>query len=93
MTTPRIAYRLDSSHPGSDVAGETAAALAAASLAFRSHNSSYSTLLLRHAKEVYMSFKYYSSNTSLHFGDQIIFIVHKFMQKKLSYPCADFLVC
>ncbi|XP_057247763.1 endoglucanase 5 [Beta vulgaris subsp. vulgaris] len=53
MTTPRTAYKVDSGHPGSDVAGETAAALAAASLAFQPFNSSYSTLLLRHAKELF----------------------------------------
>uniref|UniRef100_A0A803LRV6 Endoglucanase n=1 Tax=Chenopodium quinoa TaxID=63459 RepID=A0A803LRV6_CHEQI len=53
MTTSRLAYKLDSSHPGSDVAGETAAALAAASLAFKPYNSSYSGLLLSHAKEIF----------------------------------------
>ncbi|KAL2939094.1 Endoglucanase 5 [Bienertia sinuspersici] len=51
MTTSRKASKLDSGHPGSDVAAETAAALAAASLAFKPYNSSYSTLL-RHAKEI-----------------------------------------
>ncbi|EYU26799.1 hypothetical protein MIMGU_mgv1a020424mg [Erythranthe guttata] len=35
MTTPRDAYRIDDQHPGSDIAGETAAALAAASIAFK----------------------------------------------------------
>lgn len=52
MTTSRTAYKLDQYHPGSDLAGETAAALAAASLAFKPFNSSYSALLLTHAKEV-----------------------------------------
>lgn len=52
MTTPRTAYKLDSSNPGSDLAGETAAALAASSLAFRPYNSSYSQLLLQHAEQV-----------------------------------------
>lgn len=52
MSTPRDAYKLDSEHPGSDLAGETAAALAAASLAFKPYNSSYSALLLLHAKQV-----------------------------------------
>lgn len=52
MTTPRTAYKLDPEHPGSDLAGETAAALAAASLAFKPYNSSYSALLLIHAKQV-----------------------------------------
>lgn len=52
MTTSRTAYKLDENHPGSDLAGETAAALAAASLAFKPYNSSYSSLLLVHAKQV-----------------------------------------
>ncbi|XP_024006226.1 endoglucanase 5 isoform X2 [Eutrema salsugineum] len=51
MTTSRTAYKLDQYHPGSDLAGETAAALAAASLAFKPFNSSYSAILLSHAKE------------------------------------------
>ncbi|KAF8009067.1 hypothetical protein BT93_J0147 [Corymbia citriodora subsp. variegata] len=53
MTTPRTAYKLDRENPGSDLAGETAAALAAASLAFRPYNSSYSNLLLAHAKQLF----------------------------------------
>lgn len=52
MSTPRTAYRLDPEHPGSDLAGETAAALAAASLAFKPYDSAYSDLLLVHAKQV-----------------------------------------
>lgn len=52
MTTSRTAYKLDPEHPGSDLAGETAAALAAASLAFKTYDSSYSDLLLVHAKQV-----------------------------------------
>lgn len=55
MTTPRTAYKLDPSHPGSDLAGEAAAALAAASLAFKPYDSSYSNLLLVHAKQVYLN--------------------------------------
>nr|KAJ0218361.1 hypothetical protein LSAT_V11C300115080 [Lactuca sativa] len=53
MTTPRTAYKLDTEHPGSDLAGETAAAMAAASMAFRPYNSSYSDLLLVHAKQLF----------------------------------------
>lgn len=55
MTTPRTAYKLDPSHPGSDLAGEAAAALAAASLAFKPYDSSYSNLLLVHAKQVHLN--------------------------------------
>ncbi|XVF01790.1 hypothetical protein REPUB_Repub04eG0119700 [Reevesia pubescens] len=53
MTTPRTAFKLDQDHPGSDLAGETAAALAAAAIAFMPYNSSYSDLLLVHAKQLF----------------------------------------
>ncbi|KAI5069660.1 hypothetical protein GOP47_0015961 [Adiantum capillus-veneris] len=53
MTTPRQAYRLDASHPGSDQAGETAAAMAAASLAFKNQNPAYSSTLLQHARQLF----------------------------------------
>ncbi|KAI4356922.1 hypothetical protein L6164_000903 [Bauhinia variegata] len=53
MTTSRTAYKIDEQHPGSDLAGETAAALAAAALAFKPYNSSYSDLLLVHAKQLF----------------------------------------
>ncbi|XP_058759018.1 endoglucanase 5-like isoform X3 [Vicia villosa] len=53
MTTSRTAYKIDEQHPGSDLAGETAAALAAAAIAFRTYNSSYSNLLLVHAKQLF----------------------------------------
>lgn len=52
MDTLRTAYKIDRSHPGSDVAGETAAALAAASIVFRSRDPAYSNLLLDRAVRV-----------------------------------------
>ncbi|XP_068647567.1 endoglucanase 3 [Aristolochia californica] len=52
MDTPRTVYSVSASNPGSDVAGETAAALAAASLVFRKTDPAYSKLLLRTAKSV-----------------------------------------
>lgn len=52
MTTSRRAYKIDNENPGSDLAGETAAALAAASLVFRKSNPHYSHLLLHHAQQV-----------------------------------------
>ncbi|KAJ3683215.1 hypothetical protein LUZ60_013442 [Juncus effusus] len=42
MTTSRPVYKVTPSNPGSDVAGETAAALAAASIVFRHVDASYS---------------------------------------------------
>eukprot|EP00257_Ricinus_communis_P020408 XP_015579633.1 endoglucanase 5 [Ricinus communis] len=53
MTTPRNAYKLDQQNPGSDLAGETVAALAASAMAFKPYNSSYSNLLLVHAKQLF----------------------------------------
>lgn len=52
MTTSRQAYKIDESKPGSDLAGETAAAMAAAALVFRETNPHYSHLLLHHAQQV-----------------------------------------
>ncbi|KAL0402922.1 UNVERIFIED_CONTAM: Endoglucanase 14 [Sesamum radiatum] len=53
MTTPRTVYKIDELHPGADLAGETAAAFAAASIAFRKSNPSYSSQLLNHAKQLF----------------------------------------
>uniref|UniRef100_A0A7N0U7G4 Endoglucanase n=1 Tax=Kalanchoe fedtschenkoi TaxID=63787 RepID=A0A7N0U7G4_KALFE len=53
MTTPRPAYKIDAQNPGSDLAGETAAAFAASSLAFKAKDSSYSATLLKHATQLY----------------------------------------
>ncbi|XP_003564003.2 endoglucanase 16 [Brachypodium distachyon] len=53
MTTSRQAYKVDRDRPGSDVAGETAAALAAASMAFRDTNPHYAHLLLHHAQQLF----------------------------------------
>nr|ABR10607.1 endo-beta-1,4-glucanase [Mangifera indica] len=49
MTTDRRAYKVDPSNPGSDLAGETAAAMAAASMVFHQSNPAYSGELLQHA--------------------------------------------
>lgn len=49
MDTARTVYAIDAPNPASDVAGETAAALAASSMAFRSADPGYSETLLRNA--------------------------------------------
>lgn len=54
MTTSRQAYWIDTNHPGSDLAGESAAAMASASIVFRRSDPAYSNELLAHAKQVYM---------------------------------------
>lgn len=53
MTTSRHAYKIDENNPGSDLAGETAAAMAAASIVFRKTNPHYSHLLLHHAQQLF----------------------------------------
>ncbi|KAF5812222.1 putative cellulase [Helianthus annuus] len=53
MTTSRQAYKIDEKNPGSDLAGETAAAMAAASIVFRKTNPHYSHLLLHHAQQLF----------------------------------------
>ncbi|KAG5576885.1 hypothetical protein H5410_057019 [Solanum commersonii] len=53
MDTVRSAYYVSPSNPGSDVAGEMAAALAAASLVFRSVDPVYSKKLLGNAVKVF----------------------------------------
>ena len=52
MDTPRGVYKVTPDRPGSDVAGETAAALAAASIVFRACDPAYSSKLLQTARKV-----------------------------------------
>ncbi|KAG6737779.1 hypothetical protein POTOM_059309 [Populus tomentosa] len=53
MDTVRTVFSVSARSPGSDVAGETAAALAAASMVFRKVDRKYSALLLRTARKVF----------------------------------------
>ncbi|CAN8325676.1 unnamed protein product [Cochlearia groenlandica] len=53
MDTQRTLYKISSSSPGSEVAGEAAAALASASIVFKSVDSNYSSKLLNHAKYLF----------------------------------------
>src|SRR6187455_360690 len=53
MQMSRPAFRVTTSCPGSDLAGETAAAMAAASIAFRPTNATYANTLLSHARQLY----------------------------------------
>ena len=46
-------FKVDEENPGSEVAAETAATLAAASILFKEIDSSYSQTLLKHAIEIY----------------------------------------
>ncbi|XP_076049348.1 endoglucanase A-like [Oratosquilla oratoria] len=53
MTMKRPAYKITKDKPGSDLAGETAAALAAASILFRDSDPTYADDCLQHAKKLY----------------------------------------
>ncbi|KAI3460787.1 hypothetical protein Pfo_017450 [Paulownia fortunei] len=53
MDTPRSVFKIDKNTPGTEVAAETAAALAAASLVFRKSDPTYSKLLARRAVSVF----------------------------------------
>ncbi|CAA6656382.1 unnamed protein product [Spirodela intermedia] len=72
MDTPRTVYSVTPDRPGSEVAGETAAALAAASMAFREADATYAERLLRGATTAFEfadSYKgAYSDDTGLKAG-------------------------
>ena len=53
MDMDRPAFKIDRQNPGSDLAGETAAALAAASIAFQSSDPVYADQLLEEAVQLY----------------------------------------
>ncbi|OMO99342.1 Glycoside hydrolase, family 9 [Corchorus capsularis] len=53
MTKKRPLTRVNTSVPGADVAVETAAAMASASLVFKTSDSTYSSTLLKHAKQLF----------------------------------------
>ncbi|KDP46724.1 hypothetical protein JCGZ_06512 [Jatropha curcas] len=64
MTEERPLLQVNTSFPGSDVAAETAAAMASASLVFKKINSSYSTLLLEHSQQLFNFADTYRSSYS-----------------------------
>ncbi|KAH9605937.1 hypothetical protein KSS87_003612 [Heliosperma pusillum] len=55
MDTPRNVYKIDKNNPGTEVAAETAAALAAASMVFKKSDPAYSRTLLNRAIRVHSS--------------------------------------
>lgn len=72
MDTPRTVYAVDAPGTASDVAGETAAALAAASMAFRSSDPAYADKLLQNGIKAFeFADKYrgaYSDNAHIRDG-------------------------
>eukprot|EP00253_Pinus_taeda_P019695 PITA_19695 len=53
MDTPRTVYSIDVQNPGSEVSGETAAAMAAASIVFQTSDLAYSQRLLHTATQLF----------------------------------------
>ncbi|KAK8378286.1 hypothetical protein O3P69_011051 [Scylla paramamosain] len=53
MTMDRPSYKIDATNGGTELAGETAAALAVASVAFQESDAAYASALLDHAKQLY----------------------------------------
>jgi len=53
IPSSRVSMKIDSSCPGTDLAAETAAAMAASSMVFKSTDPSYAAELLSHAKQLY----------------------------------------
>ncbi|HAA19845.1 MAG TPA: hypothetical protein DCP28_14180, partial [Cytophagales bacterium] len=53
MPMARPAYKIDAANPGSDLAGETAAAMAAASMVFAQDDPAYAATLIQHAIDLY----------------------------------------
>lgn len=53
LNMSRPAFKIDAQHPGSDLAGEAAAALAAISMVYKEVDTQYSSLCLTHAKKLY----------------------------------------
>ena len=53
MTESRPLTQVNVSYPGTEVAAETAAAMASASLVFKKINSTYSKILLKHAQQLF----------------------------------------
>lgn len=56
MDTARTLYKITSTSPGTEVAAEAAAALAAASIVFKEADPNYSAQLLRHSESVTSSY-------------------------------------
>jgi endoglucanase len=53
MTMSRPTFKIDSANPGTELAMEAAAALAAASIVFKKKNANYSSTLLTHARQLW----------------------------------------
>ncbi|GJZ61363.1 endoglucanase CX-like protein [Tanacetum coccineum] len=71
MDTPRMVYTVSPQNPGSDVAAETAAALAAAAIAFRNFDNPFSQKLLQTAMDVFKFADRYRGSYSTPLGSAV----------------------
>ncbi|RZC54001.1 hypothetical protein C5167_012855 [Papaver somniferum] len=62
MDTDRMSYAINTTHPGSEVSAEMAAALAASSIVFKSNDPVYSKILLDRATQVFNFANAYQGN-------------------------------
>lgn len=65
MTERRPVTQVNTSFPGTEVAAETAAALASASLVFKENDPAYSSLLLTHARQLFTFADTYRASYSI----------------------------
>ncbi|KDP22411.1 hypothetical protein JCGZ_26242 [Jatropha curcas] len=71
MDTLRTTYVVNRTHPGSEVSAETAAALAASSLVFKTRDSAYSNILLQRAFSVFDFANTYQGSYNLSVGQGV----------------------
>lgn len=69
MTEKRPLTQINTSTPGTEVAAETAAAMASASLVFKKIDSKYSSTLLQHAQELFTFADKYRASYSVSIPD------------------------
>ena len=73
MTMERPTYYIDAQNPGSELAGESAAALAAASIVFRPTDTAYANQLLDQAQKLFDFAETYRGNYSDSIQDAVAF--------------------
>ncbi|XP_047957550.1 endoglucanase 2-like [Salvia hispanica] len=102
MTEARPLLMVNVTSPGSDVAAEAAAALASASLVFKSVNATYSSLLLKHARQLFAFADKYRKSYSISipqvgefynstgYGDELLWAAGWLYHATAEQPYLDF---
>lgn len=76
MKTTRTVLKIDKDSPGTEIAAETAAAMASSSMVFRSLNKTYARRLLNKAKTVYNTYIYdYVKLINIQFNNNFLVLV------------------